>query len=227
MTDVGAGSPHHFEDGRDDVDDVVILVSDRAGVLDLRGPGDDERVGVAARVRVLLPALQRRVAGHRPAHRIVRVGGGAARIVELLEHLLDRVREVVAVAIGVQCAVRQSLLGRAVVGHQDDERVVADSHLIERGEHPAELMIRVFDKPGEDLLQSAVDFLLAVVQIGPRLDAGIRRRQHGVFRDDPELLLTFKGLFPHLVPALVKRSFIFRDELLRGVQGRVGRAKAR
>ncbi len=67
--------------------------------------------------------------------------------------------------------------------------------------------------------------LLVGGQVGPSLDAGVGRRQYGVFRDDAESLLPFESLLANLVPPLIKSALVLRDELLRGVQWGMGCAE--
>ena len=225
MTDVGAGSSADFEEGRDHVDEVVVLGTNGPLVLDPRGPRDDERVRVPAQVGVLLPLLERRVARQRPAHRVEGIGFGAADLVENLDHLLNRFRVEIAVTVGVGHPVLQPFLGRPVVRHHDDERVVADAQFIERREQPAEVVVGVVEHPSEGFLKPGVNFLLGVVQLRPRLDHRVSWRELGVLRDDAELLLPLEGFLANPVPTLVKPAFVFLDELLRGVQRGMVRAE--
>ena len=81
----GALHPQGVQDGRHDVDGVMVLVADLApaGRRPSRsGPGDDARVGGAAVELVPLPHLERRVERHRPAVRVVVVGPRPAELVQ-------------------------------------------------------------------------------------------------------------------------------------------------
>ena len=65
----------HFEDGRNDIDDVVELVADAAGVGDVTRPGDGHAVADAAEVgRDLLGPLVGRAHRPGPADRHVGIG---------------------------------------------------------------------------------------------------------------------------------------------------------
>ena len=66
-----AVSAEDVEHGRRHIADVMELPPDAAPLGDARRPVHDQRVAHAAAVGVLLVALQRRVARHRPADRIV------------------------------------------------------------------------------------------------------------------------------------------------------------
>ena len=80
-----------FEDRGHDVDDVVELVADAAGVLDAGRPRDRQALPRAAEVRRdLLGPLERRVERPRPRDRHVRVGRRRAPGVVELELLGDR-----------------------------------------------------------------------------------------------------------------------------------------
>ena len=112
------------EDRRDDVDRVVVLVADLAASLRAGRPRDDARVARAAVELVALPHLERRVERHRPAVRVVVV---RLRPAELVDHR-QVLREVVGDAVGelhlVHRAVRAALAAGAVVGDDDDQRVL-------------------------------------------------------------------------------------------------------
>ncbi len=109
------GQPSDLQQGRDDVNKVVVLCSQLAFTFDLPRPRDNQRIGVAAVMRILLPALQWRIACHRPAHRIVRIGIRATELVEQSQHFLDRVRVIVAETVGIRSAVLKTLLRRTIV----------------------------------------------------------------------------------------------------------------
>ena len=154
--------PEQFVDRRRDVDRVGVLRPD-ARCLDLRRPGDDHRVGSAALVaRVPLPHLERRVEGPGPAGRIVVVGLRAAEVVDVLERLLDRVRQPVEELVLVHRAVRAALARRAVVGDEDDQRVVELPALLEVVEHPSELVVGVAQEAGVDLRHPREEMLLVI-----------------------------------------------------------------
>jgi hypothetical protein len=66
--DLGHLDADDVEDGRHDVDRMVILVADLAARLDALGPGNDERIGCAAGVLgVALEHLERRRERGRPS----------------------------------------------------------------------------------------------------------------------------------------------------------------
>ncbi len=74
-----------FQDRRDEVDDVPIVLAHLAARLDALGPGYDARVGGAAPVGLTLPAAEGRVAGVGPAPGVVVEGLDAAQLVDHLE----------------------------------------------------------------------------------------------------------------------------------------------
>ena len=69
----GAVDAGQLEHGREHVDGVGELMADRAtgGSQTPGRPAHDARVGHAALVHLALPPLERRVAGHGPAPRVV------------------------------------------------------------------------------------------------------------------------------------------------------------
>ena len=78
----GGSMSEQVEHGRHHVDDVRVLGAHLALGLDARRPGDDEGVAGAAAVGLALPAAERRVAGQRPAPRVVVEVLGAADLVD-------------------------------------------------------------------------------------------------------------------------------------------------
>ena len=80
-----------IERRRKKVDDMAVLGANSAFVLDAFRPIDDERIVRAAfAVRILLPVLERRVGGLRPAQRIVSLGGsGRTDLANLVQVIVD------------------------------------------------------------------------------------------------------------------------------------------
>ncbi len=229
----------HVEDGRDEVDRVVVLLADLALRLHAGGPRDDARIARAAVELVALPHLERRVEGHRPAVRIVVVRLRTAEIVEERHVGLDGVGDALHHLHLVDRAVRAALTRRPVVRDEDDERVLAPAVLIEEAEQPSDLVVGVREEPGVDLRHAAEQLLLVVgervpgtgdVQHRERLALGARsvggadrvdRRQLGVLWNDAELLLAGERLLAHRLVAHVEPAFELVDPLLRGVVRRV------
>ena len=123
--DLGRGlHARHLEYGRRDVADMVELVADLAALPDPRRPVHDQRVADPAAVGVLLVALERGVAGHGPAQRVVVVEVGLADGVDVLEVLGQGVAHAVEVAQGVHRAEGRALLAGAIVRDQGDQGVL-------------------------------------------------------------------------------------------------------
>ncbi len=150
------GDTDKLEDGRGHVDGVRELVPDRArGASEAAGPRHNARVGDAPLVDLPLPALERGVARHRPAPRIVVMGEGAADLVDAGLHL--RARRGIEV---VEADVVDRPLGAAfgagpVVRDQHHEGVVPVAGLVEELEDPAELMVRIREEGREALHEQA------------------------------------------------------------------------
>ena len=119
----------HREHRRDDVDRVHVLAAILALRFDAVRPVDDERVGHAALVHLTLPAAERRVAGDRPAPRVVVMGEGPAYLVEASEPLFDRRAGDVPRTQVVERALDTTLRAGAVIGEHEDERVVEFAEL--------------------------------------------------------------------------------------------------
>ena len=128
-----------------------VLRADLAARLDPGRPGDDERVRGAAAVGLALPAPERRVAGPRPAPRIVVEVLRAADLVDDRQALLERLLGVVEELRLVRRPGRAALGARAVVGDDHDDRVVELALLAQEVEQPAEVMVGVAEEAREHL----------------------------------------------------------------------------
>ena len=113
-------------------------------------------------MRVLLVALERRVARHRPALRIVVVEVRLADLVDVLEVVGEVVAHRVEVARRVHRPQRRTLLARAVVRDQDDQRVVAASELLEVRDQPPQMQIGVLEHAGVGGLEADREAALVV-----------------------------------------------------------------
>ena len=146
-------------------------------------------------------------------------------------HLVDR-------------AVRAALAAGAVVGDEDDERVLALAGLLEVVEQAPDLVVGVREEPGVDLGHAAEQPLLVVrervprprdveqrerLAVGPGARLGradrVDRRQLGVGRDDAHLLLAGQRLLAHRLVAHVEAALELVDPLLRRVVRRVAGAR--
>ncbi len=211
-------------------------VADLALRLHAGRPGDDARVARAAVELVALPHLERRVERHRPAVRVVVVRLRAAELVEHRHVGLDGVGDAVRELHLVDGAVRAALARGAVVGDQDDDRVLAPAELLEEAEQASDLVVGVREEPGVDLRHSREELLLVIrervprprvvewrerlaVRPGARLARPDRvdRRQLGVLRDEAELLLPGEGLLAHRLVAHVEAALVLVGPLARNV----------
>ena len=195
-----------IEDRRYDVDDVMELVADAAGVLDALGPGHHHAGARAAEVRrdLLDPAIGG-VHRKRPGHGEVGVGDiGAPRRHER-QHLFDAVFEAVEIGDLVRRAVHRAFGAHAIVAEDvDDQRVVELAELLDRVDDAADLVVAVshVGRPDVDLAQIK---LLLVGRERVPLGQEVRpRRQLCVRRHDAELLLVLEDALGQLVPTLVE-----------------------
>ena len=188
------------------------------------GPREDERVGRPAAVGLALPAPERRVPGPRPAPGVVVVGPRAAQLVDLREVLLEALRHLVEEEHLVEGSGDAALGRGAVVGDHHDQRVVELADLLERVEDAAEVVVGMGDEAGVDLHHPGVEAPLVVGQRVPLRDIGIARRQHGVRRQQAELLLAREYRLSVGVPAGVELALVAVGPLLRHVVGSVRRA---
>ena len=108
-----------------------------------------------------------------------------------------------------------SLHARAVVAPDpDDQGVVELAELLDRVDHPADVVVGVLGVPGVDLHLAGVERLQPVGHVVPCRERLVAGGQLGVGGDDAELLLTSEGLLTKLVPSLVELALVLVGPLL-------------
>lgn len=228
---LGEGDACHVEERRQDVVDVMPLVSHLAARPDARGPVHDQPVARAAVVGGhLLGPLVRRVHRDRPARGVVRVG---VRPAELARPLREEPRDPLRVlldAVEVQALVERAgvaALGRCPVVAEDveNDRVVELAALAQRRDHPAHLGVGVLGEGGVQLHQVLTGLALEVGDLVPVRDAGGPRRQLRVLRYDAQPLLPLEGDLALAVPAVRELPAVPVPPRLRNLEGRMGRAE--
>ena len=216
-----------LEDGRHHVDHVMPLAAQLTLALDAIRPMHDQGVAGAAVVGGhLLGPGEGRVEADRPAGRHVRIGGRVAPRVVVLQHEVDvgALGHVVEVGVLVEQPVHQAFgAGAVVAGDVEDQRVVELTHVLDRLDDPARLVVGHVEVGGEDLGLAGEELLLLGREILPILDVGGLLRQLGVRRDDAELLLLLEDPLADHVPALVEAALLLVDvglrHVVRGVNG--------
>ena len=127
----GDADADQVEQGRRQIAGMDELVAHLALGRDPLRPGHDEGIADAAAMGVLLVAPQRRVRRHRPAMREIGVGIRPADVVDPPQLFRHRLGTEIVRPHRVDEAERPALLARAIVGHHEDQRVVADAGLVE------------------------------------------------------------------------------------------------
>ena len=184
------------------VDPVLVEAERRVGEV---GPG-----GAVALVGVLRAGHAQDVVAE--VHRLA-AARGAPRDHQLVDQLVDR-------------RVQRNVLGAgAVVGEEDDQRVVELAGLLERGEDPADALVHAVDLRRVDL--HAAQRPGAELRVG--LGLAPRRLARVALGQLPVLLEQARGdelVEPRLakrVPAGVEPALVLRDVLLVGMQRPVRR----
>ena len=199
-----------IEDRRDDVDDVVELVADAAGVLDALRPAHHHAGARAAEVRgdLLDPAIGR-IHREGPRHREVGVGLVGAPRRDHGQHLLDREGEAVEIGDLVRRAVHRALGAHAVVAADpDDQRVVEQAELLDGLDDAADLVVDIGHIGGPDVDLAEIELLLVGGQRLPLRQEVRPGRQLGVRRHDAELLLVREDALGDGVPAVVEEMHV-------------------
>ena len=180
-------------------------------------PGsDDAGIGHAALVHLALPALEGRVAGHRPAPRIVVVGQRPADLVDAAVHLADAGSLEVRQAPLVDGALLAALGAGAVVRDQHDDGVVGVTHVFDEVEHTPELLVGVGEEGGEALhepLGQCRSPLVERSQAGTQAGRGVRTVPAGTHAQRE---LAGKRLVPPAVPPLGETAPVVLDPLRSG-----------
>ncbi len=223
---LGRGDADEVEHGGQDVDRVHVLVAHPAplGRGDARRPVHDQRIGHPALVGLALPPLERRVARHRPAPRVVVVEPGAADLVDAPGRLLHGAGERVPHPPVVERPRRSALGRRPVVGQDDDHRVLELAQLGQAVDEAAQLVVRVRQVRRERLHVAGVDRALDVAQVVPRRHPLGPGRQLGVRREQPLGDLLGQRRLPPRVPAAIEPSPVPLEPLGRRVVRRVASA---
>ena len=196
--------------------------------LDAVRPGDDERVADAAAVGLPLPAPERRVAGPRPAPRVVVEVLRAADLVDDLEAVLERLRGVVEELRLVGGAGRAALGARAVVGdHHDRSCCRARPARSRKSSSRPEVVVGVAQEAGEDLHHRGCTAGARRRAASPSRGRPGRAATAPRRRDDPQLLLPREHPLAVGVPAVVELPGVPVRPLLRDVVRRVRGAEAR
>ena len=162
---------------------------------------------------VLLVAAQRRVRRHRPAMREIAVGVGAADVVDAADFLRHRLGPEIERPHRIDEAERSALLARAIVGHDDDERVVAHACGLEERDQPRQMPVGMIEHAGEGRLQAGEDALLVSAVLVPCLHAVVARRHFGVCGHQSHRLLPRQPLLALDVPTMRKRRVVAHDDV--------------
>ena len=224
--------PRDVEDGRRDVDDVRELRAEPAGVGDARRPVDHHRVPRAAQVRAdLLAPLERGVAGPGPRRAVVRIHHLAApglhaavALGELQLHLVGQRDPVLHRQLVERTGDRPLHAGAVVAPDPDDQGVVQLAELLDRVDHPADVVVGVLREPRVHLHLAGVERLQLLGHVVPCRERLVARRQLGVRGDHAQLLLPREGLLPQPVPPLVELALVLVRPGLRHVMRGVAAA---
>ena len=165
---LGRDNAEDVQDGRNDVDRVVVLVADLAPSRGTGRPGDDAGIARPSVELVALPHLEGGVERHGPAGRIVVVGAGAAQLVDLGQILSQVVRDAVGELHFIDRAVRSAFAAGAVVGDQHDQGVVQFAALLEGVQQASDVVVGVGEETGVHLGHPGEQASLVRVEGRPR-----------------------------------------------------------
>ena len=98
--------------------------------------------------------------------------------------------------------------GAVVAPDPDDQRVVELAQVLDRVDHPPDVVVGVLGVARVDLHLAGVERLQLVGHVVPGRERLVARGQLGVRGDDPELLLAGEGLLAQPVPPLVELALV-------------------
>ena len=215
------------EQRRQDVADMHPLATERAGILQALRPLHDQRHANAAVHRRALVEAERRIAGIGPSHGIGRIGIDAAER-PFREHAFRRVGVLEhgdALFRDIRRAVRSADRVGAVVGRDDDQRVVEYPEIFEFRDESPDILVGIVDERGVELHVGGHDRPRVFGHVRPRNDARRIIRQLPVRTDDASLALARETLPAQLFPSLVVAALVSGEVLGLGVQRHVRRVR--
>jgi hypothetical protein len=137
------------EHRRRQVDDVMVLVTERPTITDAGRPVDDQRIANAAAVDVCLVPLQRRVASLSPTDRVVGVRRLVAEPVKRLQGFRQRLGPAgLELQVDVDAAEPAALAAGPVIRDQHQQGVVKLPNLFQVRHQPPDLGIGVLQEAG-------------------------------------------------------------------------------
>ncbi len=222
----GRADADHLEQGGDEIDGVNELMAQLATGRNLFRPGDHQRVADAAAMGVLLVAAQRRVGGHRPAMREVRVRIRTADAVDARELFRHRFRAEVVGAHRIDHAERAAFLAGAIVREHDDQGVVADAGGVEERDQARQMLVGMVEHAGISRLQPGEDLSLLRAVGVPRLHTVIARRHLCLRGNEAHGLLARHPLFAFHVPAVGEQRIVALDQVGRCLMRRMASAES-
>src|SRR5262245_36322236 len=204
------GDAHDLKDRRQNIDGVMELGTDLAGVFNALGPGDDHAIARAAEMRGdLLGPLERRIASPSPAYRIMRRSAWQPELVDAVQHLLEGRLEPIKRHDLVGGTRQRTLGARAVIADDvDDESVLQLAHFLQRVHHAAYFVIGVFEKVSIILGLACHEPLLLLRMIIPSRDLFGPRGELRSCRNHARLELPLPGVFAAFVPPDVEAAFM-------------------
>ena len=222
----GASMPDELEHGREHVDRVGELAAHATALVAKPArPAHDARIGDAALVDLALPAPERRVAGHRPAPRVVvvqRRARRARRCGRAAPCARRRRRSSRRTSLIEPCAPPSALAPLSETSTTSCRRGRRSA----RGTSSTRpiCVVGVREERGEALHEPRRDRLVGLVQVVPRRHPRGSRRQRGARRDDARRELAGVRALAPRVPPVVELAAVARDPLGRRVVRRVARA---
>ena len=199
-----------------------VLMPRPAAGAETGGPVHDERVRDTTFMGVALEPLERSVPGPGPSPRVVVVGLGGSEVVDPLEVLFEALGDEIEEILLVERSPGATLGRCTVVAHDDHDRVLGLTELLDEVEEACHLRVRMAEEPGEDLHEPSGESLLVGAQRVPGRDP---RGALGELRSggqESRGQLAGEHLLPPPVPALVEVPPVRRD----GVGGSLVRRMA-
>ena len=220
---LGGFNPDCFEQRRDHVNRVRVLMTHFAASRNSSGPRDDARVRNATPVGLSFPAAKRRVPGPGPSPSVVIEGVLAPPLLNHFQIVLKSLRGQIKEHALVASAVLSALSAGAVVRHCNNERVLGLAGCFDGVKDASDMEVRLRNETCVHLHLPGVHAFCILGEGIPRFHVWVAFGEFRARSQEPEFALTLKDDLAILIPARIECTLVglnpLRFDLMRSVTG--------